>query len=298
MTYWWASQNRNYRTVIPLGTLWSRPTVTGAMRKDRTALKSMEPDDVVFHYGGACLRAVSRVVSTWIPSDRPPGYPIGQPTDGVAEDGWLVRVEPFAVGLELHRDDVCGIVGWGSPGPLTRSGKPQEKYVSELRDADAVALLRRLDLREPSRSVPGRPHEDWRAWSGATDAEAMTTIRREQRALRAHLLDGRDEAPCGICSRELPSDLLVAGHILPRSMLDEEQRADFQGHAMLVCLLGCDALFERGYIVVTPDGRLARGVTRPQFTFGATWSGPIGQKVNAWSPGRADAFERHRLLHE
>ena len=47
-------------------------------------------------------------------------------------------------------------------------------------------------------------------------------------------------------------------------MCTEEKRMDFTAAAMLVCSLGCDALFEQGYIVVNENGRLRRG--RPAAT--------------------------------
>ena len=150
----------------------------------------MEVDDIVFHYGGPYVRAVSRVVAPWVPSGRPPGYPLGSGEEGKNDDGWLVRVEPFATGLELHRDRAAEILSWSSPGPLTVKGVPHEKYISEILPDEAARLLQELDLQVPALALPGRPHENWSSWSGATDGEVLASIRREQAALRAYLLNG------------------------------------------------------------------------------------------------------------
>ncbi len=92
-----------------------------------------------------------------------------------------------------------------------------------------------------------------------TDTEAITKIRVEQGRLRAHLLQGADHGVCDLCGRDLPSDLLVAAHIQPRSELSDSERLDFERVAMLACVLGCDALFEAGYIAVDDQGRIVAG---------------------------------------
>lgn len=297
MNFWWASQNRNYKRVIPLGTLWSRPTAQGGLRKDRTALKSMEVDDIVFHYGGPYLRAVSRVVGPWVPSGRPPGYPLGRGEEGKNDDGWLVRVEPFATGLELHRDRVAEILSWGSPGPLTVKGLPHEKYISAIPGDEAADLLAELDFEVPALALPGRPHENWSSWNGATDGEALTSIRREQTALRAHLLAGRAVAECGLCGETLTASLLVAGHIVPRRELAEAQRAEFRVVAMLVCLLGCDALFERGYLVVDDKGQVVAGREATSSALVSAVERRTGRGAPAWSSLTATTFAAHRGGH-
>ncbi|MBG6109068.1 hypothetical protein IWX88_002739 [Frigoribacterium sp. CG_9.8] len=177
MSYWWASQNKNFRTAIPNGTLWTRPRVNNVLPENRRALQDLAPDDIVFHYGAPFVRAVSRVVSSAIDWPRPSNYPRG-PRESEANDaGKLVRVETIAIDLKLHRDRVAELVAWGTPGPLSRLGVPREAYLSPLSDIDADALLQELDVKTPSRSLPGRPHEDWPAGSGLTDAEAIARIR-------------------------------------------------------------------------------------------------------------------------
>jgi len=224
----------------------------------------MQPGDLVFHYKNPYLRAVSVVTDPWVSAPRPDGYP---PVERPATDGWLVQVEPIALDLKLHWRKFIEFIEPGTPGPLDRNGEPQQKYISHLSDSSGEALLDELgiDYRphlSDSNSILGRPAQN--ILVGETDARAFASIRLEQSRLRQHLLGGRASGTCAICSRKLPSRLLVAGHIKPRSRCNAEERWSFQTAAMLICVLGCDALFEWGYLAVDERGQIIAG--RPSET--------------------------------
>lgn len=293
MAFWWASQNKNFRTAIPNGTLWTRPRVNGVLPAERAALQKLELDDIVFHYGNAHVRAVSRVVAEAIDFKRPADYPRGSRETDENDDGKLVRVELLADQRALHRDRVAEIVTWGPPGPLTRAGVPREAYLTPLIDEEALIMLAEMGVDAPTHSLPGRPHENWVPGTGATDAEVISTIRREQGALRSFLLDGKLAGSCAICDLMLPAEMLIAGHIVPRSKLDEEQRRDFRSVAMLVCLLGCDALFESGHIVVGEDGLVTSGRPTDDPVLTAEVSRRLGGTSSAWSVHTAPQFRAH-----
>ncbi|WP_156891551.1 hypothetical protein [Agromyces subbeticus] len=259
MASWWASQGRNYETAIVQGTLWTSPWPDGTLRQDRIRIKAIRNGDHVFHYAHGYVRAVSRVVAEWVPSPRPSGYPKRTSLD--LDAGWLVRVEPIATDLALDWHELPELIAVGAPGPMDRNGIPQEKYLSVIADDEGQRLLERLglaieadtvDLTEPA-SVDG-------IWElGETDAVTIGRRRREQGRLRAYLLDGRDSASCDLCGRRLPVSLLVAAHIKPRSVSDEDHRKDFASIAMLACSLGCDDLFELGYVLVDTSGVVKPG---------------------------------------
>ena len=129
-----------------------------------------------------------------------------------------------------------------------------------------------------------------------TDVTATVQLRREQSHLRRHLLGGAAEAACALCGRILPSNLLVAAHIVPRRLLDDAQRLDFASAAMLACTLGCDALFEFGYIVVNDDGTLASGRHKSDAVQDAI-DELTGRRCSAFSPKTAVNFRHHAALH-
>ena len=117
-----------------------------------------------------------------------------------------------------------------------RSNRFIDAFCPEAREGAYRALVRRIDA-DPDRA-------------------GHALVRSEQSSLRDLLLRGRALAPCAICSRLYPSHLLVAAHIKPRSKCSMLEKLDFPHIAALMCILGCDALYERGYITVS------RGVVR------------------------------------
>lgn len=135
-------------------------------------------------------------------------------------------------------------------------------------------------------------------WGGrATDAETLATVRREQGALRFHLLSGRDTAACGVCGSDLPASLLVAAHLVPRRKLSDQERADFSSVAMLACLLGCDALFEHGYITVSDSGVIEAGQPGGGASLRSAVAGLVGQRCPAFDDARRPRFAQHRDIH-
>jgi len=83
------------------------------------------------------------------------------------------------------------------------------------------------------------------------DSDSLSKVRKEQTFLRAYLTKGDSTGVCTICHEELPTELLVAAHIKRRSVCTNAERLDFDNVATLMCQLGCDDLFEKGYIFVS-----------------------------------------------
>lgn len=77
--------------------------------------------------------------------------------------------------------------------------------------------------------------------------------RKEQAALRGILFKSELEATCAICLRAFPTEIMVAGHIKPRSKCSTKERLD-PNVVMPVCKVGCDDFFEKGYIIVDQSG--------------------------------------------
>jgi hypothetical protein len=126
-----------------------------------------------------------------------------------------------------------------------------------------------------------------------TDRVVLAKARAEQARLRDYLLPrGATTAHCSLCGRLLPRDLLVAAHIIPRSQLDHGERMQFDRIAMLACLLGCDELFELGYLTVDDEGTIRIRDVDSELT-------PIlaelaGRRCAAHDDKTAAAFAAHR----
>lgn len=297
MAYWWASQGRNYETAIVQGTLWTSPWPDGTLRQDRTRIKAIRNGDLVLHYAHGLVRAVSRVIAEWVPAPRPTGYPKRTPLD--LDAGWLVRVEPIATDLALDWHELPELIAVGAPGPMDRNGVPQEKYLSVITDDEGQRLLERLGVSVEAGSMnPPEPASVDEMWElGETDATTIGRRRREQGRLRAYLLDGRDLASCDICGREWPASLLVAAHIKPRAVSDEEHRKDFASIAMLACALGCDQLFELGYVSVDEYGVVKPGRDAETAALQSIFDRLAGRNCTAHNTRTADDFaDRLKLV--
>lgn len=85
---------------------------------------------------------------------------------------------------------------------------------------------------------------------GLLDVEGQTYRRKEQSFLRYYLFGGKSESVCGICGRKLPTSMLITSHIKKRSECSKEEKLDYKNVVMPMCKLGCDDLYEKGYIYV------------------------------------------------
>ncbi len=295
MHYWWVSHSRNYEQAIAEGTLWNCPGPGGVLPGDRVYLKDMRRGDVVFNYFGPYIRAVSAVSEEWQDAPRPDGYE-QPPGEGI--EGWLVRTTPLAEGLRVHRERAADITADGAPGPLNAAGKPHRRYVSALSGEEGQALLEECGVTAPQTSagsLRGLPASAWGA--DEPDDQTLTTIRLEQAYLRKNLLRGRLKAPCALCGEELPARLLVAGCIKPRSHCSEEERRDYAGCAMLTCALGCDALYEWGYVVVDSSGRIQGGQAAETGRVENAVARLVGRNCTAFNDQTTECFaENERLM--
>lgn len=132
------------------------------------------------------------------------------------------------------------------------------------------------------------------AMAGDLDHEAMARRRREQQLLRTILLGTKDRECCAMCGRSLPVDLLVIGHIRKRHSCSVEQKKDL-ANVMVICLLGCDQLFENGYIYVDGQGivRIRHSTDTAPELLSATEK-LAGRTCLAWNPLSDAFFNWHR----
>lgn len=176
---------------------------------------------------------------------------------------------------------------------------------------NVVAPLRRLgfaveDLDLPSEAPLGPDPQSYVGLAdrlGGTDVAVRRMGRREQRFLRGALGiatgDPQAAASCGMCGREFPHSLLVAAHIKPRHACSDQERLDLPHVGWALCLAGCDALFEQGYVGVDETGHIV--ALNPEHLTPATVSDLIeplaGTKAPGWTTERAKYFEAHRGRH-
>ena len=81
--------------------------------------------------------------------------------------------------------------------------------------------------------------------------------RKEQSLLREYLFGTSKETECALCHRTFPNTLLFAAHIKPRRDCTEDERKDLN-IVMPVCKIGCDDLYEKGYLLIDDEGSIVK----------------------------------------
>jgi hypothetical protein len=129
--------------------------------------------------------------------------------------------------------------------------------------------------------------------SGPLDYEHSALGRIEQGFLRNHLFGHSREAVCALCGRRLPISLMVAAHIKPRSECSRKERLDADNIVFGVCLLGCDALYERGLISIGNFGKIQVATADGSKTLAKLLGIYRNRACPAWKETSANYFEWH-----
>jgi len=300
----WVNQGQTFDEERRAGVLWapklSRPragTANGTPRAHWDRLLEAQPGDVVIHYSRRAIRGWSRVVAAAF--DGPP--PFDQSKTPWSPDGRMLRtdmeeldipigLEAIPIELRTERDQTS----W----PFSNKGAVKQVYLAEVAGDLEQWLLTEVGLRVDAAQLPSWPDDsdlsssiDYRG-----DRQIIAHARGEQTRLRRHLFGEEMLSTCALCGRGLPVALLVTAHIKRRASTSaaERSRTDL---VMSACRLGCDSLFELGYVVVTRDGTIGRGPRRAPMTDGlqSAVEALEGKKCSAWNASTERYFAHHRL---
>nr|WP_128136641.1 hypothetical protein [Micromonospora provocatoris] len=123
------------------------------------------------------------------------------------------------------------------------------------------------------------------------DALVSAVRRREQRRLRRLKFGSLTEVMCDLCGRTLPARLVSAAHIKRRADATRRERLN-PDNIMAACLLGCDALFEHGHVVLDATGTIRLNPDlRGELLAAARHL--AGRRCGAYSPRSRSFFEAH-----
>ncbi|MFE9863257.1 hypothetical protein ACFYPZ_10930 [Streptomyces sp. NPDC005506] len=280
--------------------LWGWKSATLDRATGRPDVQSLEVGDylVLAHIGpqarvpaGGWANAIlKRVIVTKITQ------PYFQDTTEV----WPDDTYPERIGIDLLADEtkVTGqTLGDQAAEALRLSANKQGSalvYAGTAALAQFVTELPTTDEGEGEQQ-PQLPNEpEALTHAGADSALVEVLVRREQSKLRKKMLNGADTFTCALCGRHLPVRFIRAAHIKRRSQASREERLQLS-NIMPACLLGCDELFEHGYIHVTDTGHIGvsgKAGEHPALKEAADQL--AGNPVGGYSEHRAPYFAWHR----
>jgi hypothetical protein len=127
---------------------------------------------------------------------------------------------------------------------------------------------------------------------GSLDRECSAHGRVEQSFLRQRLFGHAQTSLCSVCGEVLPLELLVAAHIKPRSECSRQERLDADNIVFGVCVLGCDALYEKGFVAVLPGGKMraSAGVGDTSKALKIVLKSLHGRRCAAWKAGKNEKY--------
>jgi hypothetical protein len=255
MKFWWVNLGDSFEEAREMGALWA-PLMdkSGQKRQDWESLDRVKIGDLIFLYSKKRIRGVSTATTESRRAeirlrDRGQWETQGREIEVLIQD-FDFTIDLDEIPLSLRENSIGRI-----STPFDRRGKVKQGYLYGLPQPVVNFVLNKLNLVDEQNSQPmgEQLHAILGDFSMGTDKRITGSFRREQRALRHSLLGRNSFVSCGICNRRLSSNLLVAAHIKPRNSCSEKERVD-PNVVMLACVLGCDALFDKGVIYLDEKG--------------------------------------------
>jgi hypothetical protein len=227
----------------------------GKLGQNKKKWSKLQPGDVALLYGKKRIFSQARI--TYLVHNRELAIKLwGVTADDQAWEYIYFMDELQEVDISVSRYNTA--LGYSAANIV------QGFQVHEDEQAEALAEVLEIDPVDDAVDaiVPGLSVQD--AISRlqalvASDSPIASKVRNEASIFRSFLFGGRLTARCDLCGRELPCGLLVAAHKKPRASCTEAERRDPEV-VMRACRLGCDELFERGYLCVDSDGFIKAGI--------------------------------------
>lgn len=302
--FWWVNQGQSYKWESALQIMWA-PYVNkdGKTQHHWERMDHVQPGDVIVNYAHMQIRAISTALTNAHPAVNPH---VGNTEWDWEKDGREVklRVQELEVPLGLEEIPQTLRQGWKALGsPFNVNGGINQGYLFELPEDAGLWIMNELSLvAEDDEDLLDAAPDDGENNTDAVldvgpDGEITVKFRAEHGQLKRYLFGNQTEVHCALCSKLLPRELLITSHIKKRAECNHSERMDTKV-VMAACALGCDAVYERGYIVVSPTGVIESG---PRATttehLSAFVTDLIGKKVQAFTPHTAKYFAWHAKWH-
>ncbi|MFF4147474.1 hypothetical protein ACFY0A_40710 [Streptomyces sp. NPDC001698] len=194
-------------------------------------------------------------------------------------------------GFDIPVEEIRTLLGWNPNRNIMGISVLSED------ESDTLQTLLTLDAATAALEPvdPAQEEAAVAAFDGELERTAQRAQRGEQAALKRRLLQGAT-GQCALCGRTLPGTFLIAAHIKKRAMCSDDEKRDLANIAMLACTFGCDAVYEHGYVTVTPEGAIQVSPLAVEIPEVDTYIQQklVGRTVSWWTPSRETYYLWHR----
>jgi len=177
---------------------------------------------------------------------------ISVPTNNVAKylyKGYRGFTEITDFRLNNIRDDFTSIDNFINDQFINVTGNVPVESVNTSSSGDDSTTSTKEKIDESIKEEIAKLYEDAKS-EGSLNDPRLSTSRKEQGLLRKYLIKDDEFYKCGICKTELPVDMIVAAHIKKRAECSIDDCLDYKNIVMPMCKMGCDDLYEKGYLYI------------------------------------------------
>lgn len=245
--------------------MWSPiKNANGARNPFYDNMEKVQPGDLVFAYAQQQVKAIGVAQKTAYSAPKPASFE--NTSNNWSQIGWLVEVEFSQLMNPVIPKEHLQIIGkylTSKSAPLDETGRGRERYLVELEDGLALALIHiskaPLELMSRELAPVQETESDYeieleiqaRHLEGDPEKIQLVKSRRGQGIFKANVRLVEDR--CRVTGvRNIKH--LRASHIKPWSVSSKEEKID--GHNGLLLSPHVDHLFDRGFISFKESGEL------------------------------------------
>ncbi|MEU1863685.1 hypothetical protein [Streptomyces gardneri] len=276
------------KQLFPDGQAQMWGVVPGKKNVNVSRIKKMRPGDWVFFSGDKRVYFGGTIALMWRSKDLATRL---WGTDHAGSTWEYMYALSGTRGFDIPITEIRALLDWNPNrnvmGISVLSEDESDTLQTLLTLDTAAAALEPVDTAEEEAAVA--------AFDGTLERTAQRAQRGEQTALKRRLLkEGSGE--CALCGRALPGAFLIAAHIKKRAMCSDDEKRDLANVAMLACTLGCDAVYEHGYVSVTTNGAIQISPLATEIPEVEAYIQDklTGRTVTWWTPHREPYYAWHR----
>ncbi|MDI1454256.1 hypothetical protein NHG22_10580 [Streptomyces sp. ATE26] len=283
-----ASTIDQLKQLFPDGQAQMWGVVPGKRNVNVSRIRKMSPGDWVFFSGDKRVYFGGTIALMWRNKEMATRL---WGTDHAGSTWEYMYALSGTRGFDIPLEEIRTLLGWNPNrnimGISLLSEEESDTLQTLLTLDTATAALEPVDTAQEEAAVA--------AFDGQLERTARRAHRGEQAALKRRLLHGAS-SQCALCGRTLPGAFLIAAHIKKRAMCSDDEKRDLANIAMLACTFGCDAVYEHGYVTVTPGGAIAVSPLVDEIPEVAAYIQErlASRTIAWWTPGREPYYLWHR----